>query len=153
MAEKSIIVRAATLRDVPRLALVYTQAMCEDEVFDFVNCHRDIYPDDHLFRYEQRLRKALYDPSLIVMVAESWQKTPEPERQPSRQIISLAIWSTRGVGLPRKVQLRELFIQRIMSMSPSILIISFSSRFALINPHHQVQSYLLRVGALLSFLG
>lgn len=47
--KSQITVRFANLRDVPTVARIYTSALCEDEVFDYVCCYRDTYREDHDF--------------------------------------------------------------------------------------------------------
>lgn len=152
MSESRILVRYATLKDVPSISRIYIQAMPEDEVFDYVNCYRHIYPDDHLFYHEQRLKKALYDPAMIVMVAQMRQNTRGKWPETSWPIISFAIWSVKGVQLPRQRRLREFFVEKVMCET-SFSWFKYSPCFALTHRYVQPQSFRLSVGALLDFWG
>jgi len=109
-----ISIRFATLRDIPTVAEIYTSALCEDEVFDYINCFRDDYPDEHIFYYNQKLKALLFDPRIAVMVAELHRQPLDPEREPPKQIISFAIWSLKGISLQSKSTWQDIMLGKVM---------------------------------------
>ena len=110
----AVSVRFATLRDVPTIANIYTSAMCEDEVFDYVCCYRDIYSEDHVFYYNQKLKIKLYEPHTAVMVAEIHQSGLETQEGVQKNIVAFAIWSLNRVSIHKRLAWREVILNKVM---------------------------------------
>lgn len=113
-----ISVRFATLLDIPRVTEIYTSALSEDEVFDYICRYRNSYHDEHVFYYSQKLKGLLFDTHTAVMVAESQQQRLAVDDQSSKEIVAFAIWSLKGISFQRNVTWQDSVLWSLMRKMP-----------------------------------
>lgn len=109
-----ISIRFATLRDIPTVTEIYTSAMCEDEVFNYICCYRDAFHDEHIFYYSQKLKRLLFESRTAFMVAELQLERLDSEKEPPKRVISFAIWSLKGVHLQRNLTWQDIILRKVM---------------------------------------
>jgi hypothetical protein len=72
--------RPATIRDVPRIAVVATAGMYYSHNFAWERPHHASYPEDTLKSFEKKLADFIRDPDYITLVIEDSYKADESER-------------------------------------------------------------------------
>lgn len=104
--------RLASLRDVPRIAVVSTLGFRNSEIFKFERPKYDQYPHDTITAFRNLFREQISDPNSVVVVAEDTRVQEEdqspdgvddPAAIPRRVIVGVCSWIFQN-GSERKGQ-------------------------------------------------